>query len=126
MTPDRATYAFLGGLSSFITFAVYIVFMLVILVAVRPKRPDASGMLVVSSVVFLVSHVVMWFFSFLMPIVAEHSGAGISMIYAYPMLSSFLHVILNGIGMACLMMGLVKIAAPPGGDPRPLHLPPGG
>ena len=123
--PFTATQtALVSGFCSFLSFGVYAAFLLAVLVAVRPKRPDATTMLVVSATIFLISFVVRWFLSTFMPMVAERSGVGISGIYVYSAISIVVGTILNVIGMVCLIVGVVKLASPPN-DPRPLHLPPG-
>lgn len=124
--PFTATQtALVSGFCAFLSFGVYALFFLTILISVRPKRPDASMMLVVSATIFLISFVVHWFLSSFMPVLAERSGVGISGIYVYSAISTVVGTILNVIAMVCLIVGVVKLASPPN-EPRPLHLPPGG
>ena len=118
-------YSLVASFCGFVDFAFYAALLIAILVAVRPKRPDAGGMLVISASIFLVSFVMRWVLSTFMPLLAERSGVGMSSMYMYPAVNVVLGMILNGVGILCLIVGLVKLASPPN-DMRPLHLPPGG
>lgn len=112
MSSSTLIASIITGTGTFLTFALEVAFLIVILTSVRPKRPDAAmPLLAAAGIGLFVTIVGSLVHSFVTPaIVRSGSHESIATIYA---VIGFIFTLFRLVALAALLFGIVKLANPP-------------
>lgn len=118
MTESTTILATLSSVvGTLLALAIEIGLLVIALVVVKPRRPDAAMPFVIGAAVNAIA-TLLWplLSSFVIPLLASDSGpGGRSAVYA--VFGLFLSL-LRTVGWGVVLFGIVKLASPPGGAPR--------